>query len=127
MLSSSCLHTNIGLDQKGLPGKNTLAYFTMATILVRLASIGLKVCLTQRHERNRVLERYSQHFIFSITYEWAQKARLSHYSRLERLGGDKHSSLFRPFRGKLSVASQTAEAVILIMCDPSRALSNLGP
>jgi hypothetical protein len=54
MLSSSCLHTNIGLDQKGLPGKNTLAYFAVATILVRLASIGLKVCLTQRHERNRV-------------------------------------------------------------------------
>jgi hypothetical protein len=33
----------------------------------------------------RLLGLYSQHFIFFITYEWAQYVRVSHYTRLEKL------------------------------------------
>ncbi len=36
---------------------------------------------------------YSQHFIFFVTYELAQWARLLHKNKLERLAGDKHSDL----------------------------------
>ncbi len=36
---------------------------------------------------------YSQDFIFSITYVWAHVARVLHYTRLEWLARDKHSSL----------------------------------
>ncbi len=35
---------------------------------------------------------YSQHFIFFVTYEFAQEARALHYTRLERIARDKHSS-----------------------------------
>ncbi len=36
---------------------------------------------------------YSQHFIFLVTYVWAQKARASEYTRPEQFGTYKHSSL----------------------------------
>ncbi len=39
---------------------------------------------------------YSQKNIFFITYEWAQKAKVLHYTRLGRLNGDKYSSLLGP-------------------------------
>ncbi len=32
--------------------------------------------------------------MYFLTWEWAQKARVLHYTRLERIYGDKHSSLF---------------------------------
>jgi hypothetical protein len=34
-----------------------------------------------------------------VTYEWAQKARVLQYTRLERLARDKHSILLGPFIG----------------------------
>jgi hypothetical protein len=37
---------------------------------------------------------YSQDFIFFATYEWAQLGCVLHYTRLESLSWDKHSSLF---------------------------------
>ncbi len=39
----------------------------------------------------------SQHFIFFITYKWAQQARELHYNRVKDLPVDKHSCLFRAF------------------------------
>ncbi len=36
---------------------------------------------------------YSQDFIFYVTYERVQYARVLHYTKLKRLGKDKHSSL----------------------------------
>ncbi len=41
--------------------------------------------------------QYSRHFIFFVTYGWAQQARALYYSRLERLAKDKHSSLLGSF------------------------------
>ncbi len=38
------------------------------------------------------LRPYSQHFIFFVTYEWAQLAMSLHSNRMERLANDKHSS-----------------------------------
>jgi hypothetical protein len=35
------------------------------------------------------LELYSQHFILIVTYDWAQRARVLHYTRLERSAWDK--------------------------------------
>ncbi len=40
---------------------------------------------------------YSKHFIFFMTHERAQYARVLHYSRLERLARDEHSSLLCSF------------------------------
>ncbi len=40
---------------------------------------------------------YSQHSIFFITYESAQKARVFHNTMLERLTSDKHSNLLGQF------------------------------
>ncbi len=40
---------------------------------------------------------YSKHFIFLLTYEWAQKARALHYTKLKALQSDKHSGLFGAF------------------------------
>ncbi len=34
-----------------------------------------------------------QHFIFSVTYEWAQETRMLHYIRLEGVDKNKRSSL----------------------------------
>ncbi len=40
---------------------------------------------------------YAQHFIFFITYEWAQLANVLHYTILERLAIDKQSNLYGQF------------------------------
>jgi len=40
---------------------------------------------------------YSRHLILFLTYEWAQYARVLHYTRLEKLAEDKHYSLLGPF------------------------------
>ncbi len=40
---------------------------------------------------------YSSHFIFFVTYEWVQIARMLHYTRQERLPMDKHPSLLGLF------------------------------
>jgi hypothetical protein len=40
---------------------------------------------------------YSEQFIFFLTYEWAQSARVLHYIRLERLARGKHCILLGPF------------------------------
>ncbi len=47
--------------------------------------------------RLKIQAQHSQHFIFFLTYEWAQYARVSYYSRLERLVWDKQSCLLDPF------------------------------
>ncbi len=41
--------------------------------------------------------QYSQHFIFIVTYVWAQNARLLEFNRLERLARDNCYSLWDPF------------------------------
>ncbi len=43
------------------------------------------------------LKSYYQNFILFITYEWAQKAIVFQYTRLQRLAKDKHSSLLAQF------------------------------
>jgi hypothetical protein len=40
---------------------------------------------------------YSQHFIFFVTYKWAQQSRVLHYTVLEGVNSDKHSGLLGPF------------------------------
>jgi hypothetical protein len=40
---------------------------------------------------------YTQHFISFVTYQWAQKATVVHYIRLENLYCDKNSSLLEEF------------------------------
>ncbi len=40
---------------------------------------------------------YSEHPNLFETYEWATQARALHYTRLERLARDKHSSLLGLF------------------------------
>ncbi len=40
---------------------------------------------------------YSQDFIFFETYEWAQLSSVLHYTRLEKLARNKHSSLLGSF------------------------------
>jgi hypothetical protein len=44
-----------------------------------------------------VLGPYSQHFTFFTTYEWAQLARVLHYTRMERISRGKRSSLSGAF------------------------------
>ncbi len=39
------------------------------------------------------LGAYSQHFIFFVTYELAQQARMLHNIRLQKLSNDKQSNL----------------------------------
>jgi hypothetical protein len=39
---------------------------------------------------------YSQHFIFTVTYEWAKETRMIHYIWLEGVAKDKDSSLLGP-------------------------------
>ncbi len=43
------------------------------------------------------LRLYYQHFILFLAHKWAQKARVLHYAKAERLDRDKHSCLFSPF------------------------------
>jgi hypothetical protein len=38
-------------------------------------------------------ELYSQHFILFVFYEWAQSARVLHYTKMQSTANDKHSSL----------------------------------
>jgi hypothetical protein len=40
---------------------------------------------------------YSQHFLFFLTYDWPPKARVLHYTRLQRAAIDKYFSLLGPF------------------------------
>ncbi len=43
------------------------------------------------------MESYSQHFIFFVTYESVQYARVLHNTKLEKLGKYKHSTLLGLF------------------------------
>ncbi len=45
----------------------------------------------------KLLGPYSQHFIFFVTYELAQLARVLSYSKLEMLVREEQSSLFDSF------------------------------
>ncbi len=54
------------------------------------------------YEENKFLQirtqgQFSEHFFFSVSYKWAQKTTVLHYTRLKRLVRDKHSSLLGPF------------------------------
>jgi hypothetical protein len=40
---------------------------------------------------------YSQHFNFFITYKWVHKGILLHYTKVERLARNEHSSLLGTF------------------------------
>ncbi len=44
-----------------------------------------------------ILVPYSQHFIFFVTYESDQSAKLFHSTKLERLTSAKHSNLLGQF------------------------------
>ncbi len=77
-----------------------LAIVLHKTMLERLASnkhsnlSGLFIS----YEESKVLWKrpqglYSQHFVFFVTYESAQLARVSHKTMQERLASNKHSSL----------------------------------
>ncbi len=63
--------------------------------LLYLLASKATICLVETPYRAQ--GAYSQHFIFFVTYHWAQKARVLHYTRLERLARGKHSSLLDPF------------------------------
>jgi hypothetical protein len=52
-----------------------------------------------KHKMNMLLGPYSQHFIFFVTYEWAEQARVLYCTKLEGLARDKHSSKLGPFVG----------------------------
>jgi hypothetical protein len=60
---------------------NTLAYYNTKS------NLAVKCCLDHG--------LYTQHFIFFLAYGWAQRARVLYLTRLERLAGDKHSSLLQ--------------------------------
>ncbi len=72
---------------KSLLETNTLAYWTHLKVTRKR-----KCC-----EYSSI--SYSQHFIFFITYEWAQHVEVLHYTRLRKLARDIHSSLLDPFEG----------------------------
>jgi hypothetical protein len=58
---------------------NTLAYYNTKS------NLAVKCCLDHG--------LYTQHFIFFVAYEWAQKARVLYLTRLERLVRYKHTTL----------------------------------
>jgi hypothetical protein len=68
-----------------------LAMDKQSSLLVPLVSYKEYKVLWIRHQW-----LYSQHFIFSVTYEFAQWAWVLHWTRLERLAMDKQSSLLGP-------------------------------
>ncbi len=54
------------------------------------------------YEENKALWKWpqvpdSQHFIFFLTYEYFQKARVLYYNRPEKLASGKHTNLLGPF------------------------------
>ncbi len=79
MIVLNKLERYITLNKKGLHRTNIQAY--------------LPICNKKRSVMN--MRMYS-HFIYFVTYEWAQ-FRLFHYTNLERLACDTHSSLLGPF------------------------------
>jgi hypothetical protein len=56
----------------------------------RLENFSLKVC-------NKGHGLYSQHFIFFVTYKWAQLASVLNNFRMEWLATDKRPNLLNPF------------------------------
>ncbi len=72
---------------KSMKGANTLAHFVPLT----KTKTKTKVILPRHNGL------HSQQFIFFVTYEWNQEARVLHYTRLERLASDKNFSLVDPF------------------------------
>jgi hypothetical protein len=55
----------------------------------------------------------SKHYMFFITYKWAQWARVLHYTRLERFATDKRSSLLGP-----PVSYEESEVFWIVMNGP---------
>ncbi len=58
--------------------------------------------------------------IFFITYEWAQKDRVSHYIRLERHARGKHYSLLGPlvsYKEKEGLSKGTVFKTLHFLCD----------
>jgi hypothetical protein len=60
-------------------------YSLLANLLVRQSVVNTKP------------GPYSQHFIFPAIFEWAQYARVLHYTSPESLAKDKHYSLLGQF------------------------------
>ncbi len=59
---------------------------------------------------------YSKHFIFFVTYESAQQARVLHNTRLERLANEKHSNFISPIHKvgrKISVVNTVPDLAFL--------------
>jgi hypothetical protein len=72
----------------------------------------------------RTPECFSHHFIFFVTYEWAQKARVFHYTRLETFVIDKQSSLLGLFISyifyrvvNMTLSKQTLNTVTCVFAD----------
>jgi hypothetical protein len=79
------LECYITLDFIDLTGTNTLFYWAQSQVMKK--TVGCEY---------NPKGPYSQHFIFFITYEWAQKTRVLHYIRLYMLTRDKHTVLLGP-------------------------------
>ncbi len=62
-----------------------------------LKSFQNKVCILGQSQMTKNQGPYSSHFIFYVTYKWAQKSRVSHYTKLERFAIDKYYCLLGPF------------------------------
>jgi hypothetical protein len=63
--------------------------------LLYLLASKATICLVETSYRAQGV--FSQHFIFLVTYHWAQNARVLQYNKLERLARDKHSCSLDPF------------------------------
>jgi hypothetical protein len=85
--------------------KYWIVTYALAYLLQIIVSFG------QVHENHQILgirdpivgslillpTSYSQYFIFSMAYEWAQQDRVLQYSRQESLAREKHTSFLGPF------------------------------
>jgi hypothetical protein len=81
--------------------KVRMLHYTWQERLARDKPFSLLGTLISEEENEvlciHLLVLYSQHFIFFLTYAWAQKVRKLHYTRQERLARDKPSSLLGTF------------------------------
>jgi hypothetical protein len=77
-------------------GLNVVAPYTKLVLVLTLAMVSMSTAAGD--EIFGIWFRHHNTLFFSATFKWAPKARALHYTALERIARDKHSSLLGLFK-----------------------------
>jgi hypothetical protein len=83
---------------RGFWRPTSMSGMTLSRIMILLLLLVPQIAQTKvTKSKGKIQGPYSQNFIFFVTYEWVQLARIVYRAKLERLASDKLFSLLDAF------------------------------